>query len=87
VVYGTLSKIDHFLGHNASLSKYKKIEIVPCILSDHNALKLEIINKNNSKKHKSNRKLNNTSLNDQSLMKSKRKLKGFLKVNENESTT
>jgi hypothetical protein len=87
VVYGTLSKIDHFLGHNARLSKYKKIEIVPCILSDHNALKLEIINKNNSKKHKSNRKLNNTSLNDQSLMKSKRKLKGFLKVNENESTT
>jgi endonuclease/exonuclease/phosphatase family metal-dependent hydrolase len=48
--YETFSKIDHILGHKASLSKYKKTEILPCILSDHNALKLEINNKNNSKK-------------------------------------
>jgi hypothetical protein len=33
------------LGNKASLSKYKKIEIIPCILSDHNALKLGINNK------------------------------------------
>jgi exonuclease III len=46
----TFSKIDHFFGHKASLSKYKKIEITPCILSDHNALKLELNNKSNSKK-------------------------------------
>jgi exonuclease III len=38
--HGTFSKIDHILGHKASFSKYKKIEIIPCILSDHNALKL-----------------------------------------------
>jgi exonuclease III len=44
----TFSKIDHILGHKASLSKYKKIEIIPCILSNHNALKLELNNKNNS---------------------------------------
>jgi hypothetical protein len=37
---GTFSKIDHFLGYKASLSKYKKLEITPCILSDHNAIKL-----------------------------------------------
>jgi exonuclease III len=37
-VHGTFSKIDHILGHKASLSKYKKMEIIPCILSDHNAL-------------------------------------------------
>jgi exonuclease III len=47
---GTFSKIDHILGHKTNLSKYKKIEIIPCILSDHNALKLEH-NKNNSKKY------------------------------------
>jgi endonuclease/exonuclease/phosphatase family metal-dependent hydrolase len=47
--HGTFSKIDRILGHKASLSKYKKIEIIPCILSDHNALDLEINNKNNSK--------------------------------------
>jgi exonuclease III len=50
--YGTFCKIDHILGHKASLSKYKKMEIIPCILSDHNALKLEIYNKNSSKKKK-----------------------------------
>jgi exonuclease III len=59
------SKIDHILGHKASLSKYKKTEIIPCILSDHNALKLEINNKNSSKKHTNNWKLNNTLLNDE----------------------
>jgi hypothetical protein len=42
------------LGHKASLSKYKKIEIIPCILSDHNALKLKINNKNRSKSHANN---------------------------------
>jgi exonuclease III len=49
--HGTFSKIDHILGHKASLSKYKKTKIIPCILSDHSALKLELNNKNNSKKH------------------------------------
>jgi exonuclease III len=47
---GTFSKVDHILGHKASLSKCEKIEIIPCILSDHNVLKLELNNKNNSKK-------------------------------------
>jgi endonuclease/exonuclease/phosphatase family metal-dependent hydrolase len=63
--HGTFSKIDHILGHKAILSKYKKIEIIPCILSDHNALKLELNNKNNSRKYANNWKLNNTLLNDQ----------------------
>jgi hypothetical protein len=49
--HGALSKTDHILGHKASLSKYKKIEIIPCILSDHNALKLELNNKNKSRKY------------------------------------
>jgi exonuclease III len=35
--HGTFSKIDHTLGDKASFSKYKKIEIIPCIPSDHNA--------------------------------------------------
>jgi exonuclease III len=31
----TFSKIDHVLGYKAILGKYKKKEIIPCILSDH----------------------------------------------------
>jgi hypothetical protein len=34
--HGIFSKMD-ILGHKGSLSKYKKIEIIPCIFSDHNA--------------------------------------------------
>jgi exonuclease III len=60
--HGTFSKTEHILGHKASLSKYKKTEIIPSILS---ALKLEINNKHNSKQHANNWKLNNTLLNDQ----------------------
>jgi hypothetical protein len=58
--HGTVSKIDHMLGHKASLRKYKKIVIIPCILSDHNALKLKLNNKYNSRKYRNNWKLNNT---------------------------
>lgn len=37
------SKIDHMLGHKTSLSKFKKTEITPCIFSDYNSIKLELI--------------------------------------------
>jgi hypothetical protein len=53
--HGNFSKIDHILGCKESLSKYRKIEIIPYILSYHNALKLEFNNKNSSKKHANNK--------------------------------
>jgi exonuclease III len=62
--HGTFTKLEHILVHKASLSKYKKIEIISCILSDHNALNLKLNNKNNSRKYANNWKLNNTLLND-----------------------
>jgi hypothetical protein len=86
--HGTFSKIDHVLGHKASLSKCKKIEIILCILSDHKTLKLEIHNKNSSKNHPNNWKLNNTLLKDQWVIDEiKEEIKSFLEVNENENTT
>jgi hypothetical protein len=69
--HGTLSKIDHILGCKASFSKYKEIEITPYILSDHSALKLELKNKNNSKKYPNNWRLNNTLLKDQWVIRKK----------------
>ena len=39
---GTFSRIDHILGHKSSLNKFKKIEIISSIFSDHNAMRLEI---------------------------------------------
>ena len=38
--HGTLSRIDHILGQKKSLSKFKKIEIVPTSFSDHTRKKL-----------------------------------------------
>ena len=32
---GTFSRIDHILGYTSSLGKFKKIEIIPNIFSDH----------------------------------------------------
>ena len=36
------SRIDHMLGHKASLGKFKKIDIISSIFSDHTAIRLEI---------------------------------------------
>ena len=39
---GTFSRIDHILGHKSNLSKFKKIEIISSISSDHSAMRLDI---------------------------------------------
>ena len=40
--HGTFSRIDHILGHKSSPGKFKKIEIIPVIFSDHNAVRLHV---------------------------------------------
>jgi exonuclease III len=45
--HGTFSKIDHILGHKASLNKFMKTEITSCIISDHDGTKLDLNNKRN----------------------------------------
>jgi exonuclease III len=48
--HGTFSKTDHIIGHKTGLNRYKKIEIIPCILSNHHGLRLVFnSNKNNRK--------------------------------------
>ena len=46
---GIFSKTDHVNSHKTGLNKYKKMEIIPCILSDHHRLRLDFNNKNNRK--------------------------------------
>ena len=45
--HGTFSRIDHILGHKSSLGKFKKIEIIPSIFSDHNADRLDLLQEKN----------------------------------------
>ena len=40
--HGTFSRIDYVLSNKTSLNKFKKIEIISSIFSDHNCMKLEI---------------------------------------------
>ena len=40
--HGNFSRIDHILGHKSSLGTFKKIEIIPSIFSDHNAVRLDV---------------------------------------------
>ena len=40
--HGTFSRIDHILGHKSCLGKFKNIEIIPSIFSDHNAVRLDL---------------------------------------------
>ena len=43
--HGTFSRTDHILGHKSNLSKFKKIQIISSIFSDHNAMRLDINHK------------------------------------------
>ena len=40
--HGMFSRIDNMLGHKVRLGKFKKIEIISSIFSDHNIMRLEI---------------------------------------------
>ena len=75
-MHGTFSRIDHILGHKSNLSKFKKIEIISSIFSDHNAIRLEMNYKEKNVKNTNTWRLNNILLNNQEIMKkSKRKSK------------
>ena len=40
--HGTFSRLHDIFGHKSSFSKFKKIEIISSIFSDHNAMRLEM---------------------------------------------
>jgi hypothetical protein len=85
---GIFFKIYHILGHKITFNKYKKIEITPCILSDHNVIKLELNNKCSSRKYMNNWRLNDTLLNNEWVIKEIREeINKFLEFNENKNTT
>ena len=40
--HGTFFRIDNILGHKSNFSKFKKIEIISSIFSNHNTMRLDI---------------------------------------------
>ena len=86
--HGTFSRIDHILGHKSNLSKFKKIEIISSIFSDHNAMRLDINYKKKTVRNTNTWRLNNTFLNNQQVTEEiKREIKKFLETNDNENMT
>ena len=86
--HGTFSKIDHMVGHNTSLNKFKKIEIISSIFSDHKELKLETNLKGKNLKHSKSWTLNSMLLNNECVKNEiKVEVKNFLRTNENEHKT
>ena len=50
--HGASCRIDHILGYKSNLSKFKKIEIVSSIFSNHSAMRLDINYKKKSVRNK-----------------------------------
>jgi exonuclease III len=62
--HDTSSKTDHIISHKTGLNRYKSIEIIPYILSDHHGLRLIFNNSINNRNPTLTWMLNNTLLND-----------------------
>ena len=76
------------IGHKTSLNKFKKIEIISSIFSDHKGLKLETNPKEKNPKHSKTWRLNSMRLNNEWVKNEIREeIKKFLEINENELTT
>ena len=86
--HGTFSRIDHILGHKSNFSKFKKIEIISSIFSNHNAMQLDVNHKKKTVRNTNMWRLNNTFLNNQQVTEEiKREIKKFLETNDNENMT
>ena len=65
--HGTSSKIDRNLDHKSSLGKFKKIETVSNIFSNHNTMRLDINYRKKNVKSTNTWRLNNMLLNTQEI--------------------
>ena len=75
------------MGHESSLGKLKKIEIVSSIFSNHSAIRLSINYKKKTVKYTNTWKLDNTILNNQAITEEiKEEVKKYLETNDNENT-
>ena len=85
----TFSRIDHTLAINLALvNSKKKIEIIPSIFSDHNAVRLYLNYRRKTTKNSHIWRLNNRLLNNQQITEEiKKEIKICIETNENENTT
>ena len=86
-MHRTFSRIDHILGHKSTLGKFKKIEIISSIFSDHSVIRLDVNYRKKAVKNTNIWRLNNTLLNNQQIIEEiKKEIKICVEMNENENT-
>ena len=85
--HGIFSMIDHILCHKSNLSKFKKVEIVSGIFSNHSAMRLDINYKKKTVRNTNTWRLNKFLNNQQVTEEIKREVKKFLETNDNENMT
>ena len=79
---------DYILGHKTNLNKFKSIEIISTIFSDHSGMKLEINHRKRNEKKLTTWRLNNMLLKNQQVNEEiKKEIKKYLETNDNEDTT
>ena len=61
------TRIDHILGHKSSFGKFKKIEIISSLFSDHNVVRFDVKYRKKTIKNTNVWRLNNTLLNNQQI--------------------
>ena len=84
----TCSRIGHILGDKSSLAKFKKIEIISSIFSDHNTVRLDINYKKKTVKNTNTWRLNSTLLDNQEITEEiKEEIKTYLETNDSENMT
>ena len=84
--HGTFSRIDDILGHKSSLGKFKKIEIISSIFSDHKTMRLDInYRKKNCKKYKHMEAKQYVNTNQEITEEIKEEIKKYLETNDNEN--
>ena len=85
--HGTFSRIDHILGHKSNLSKFKKIEIISSVFSDHNTMRQDINYKKTTVRNTNTWRLNMFLNNREVTEEIKREIKIILETNNNENMT
>ena len=77
--HGTFSRIGHILGHKSSLGKLKKIEMVSSIISNNNAMRLDINYRKKTVSNKNTWWVNSMLLNNQEIIEEiKKEMKKYL---------
>ena len=75
--------MDCMLGHKTSPNKFRRTEIIPTILSDHNSKKTRDQLQNKNGKNRNTWRLNNLILKNQQVSEEIKEIRKYLKTNEN----